>query len=523
MSKDTRCRGKADPSFSATGDDLSRPSRQGHKEKPGASEVRFNHDQGIRAARPNQTGQTASMDRNQYSPVTEEVISLLREQAGESTVVLNSEKLLEYGKDASTVCHSPEVTVEVENEEQIQAVMRIANRFRVPVTPRGLGTGLAGGAVPVCGGILLSLAKMNRILAIDSANLLAVVEPGVVTADLKAAARKQGLFYPPDPASLDTCSIGGNAATNAGGPACVKYGTTRDYVLGLEAILPTGQKINAGVQTRKGVVGYDLTHLLVGSEGTLAVITKIFLKLIPAPPAITTLVVLFPDLSTAMQAVSAVLTSGYTPCAMEFLDRSCLELIGDLLPFEGVRESGAFLLVEMDGNPEVISNEIQAVGEICMEKGAVDALLAPDSNKRARMWEARRQVSLRIEHGVKVYIPEDVVVPLGRIAEFVDRLPPLEEKYGFKIYCFGHAGDGNIHLNITSDNPGQMARIEEGIEAVLAEVLSMDGTISGEHGIGCAKTRFLRMELSKDIIRLQREIKRIFDPNMILNPGKLFD
>lgn len=464
-----------------------------------------------------------SIDPNRYCPVSAEVLAALREQVGEKALVHDPDKLDEYGKDASTISRAPEVTVEAVNEDQIQAVLRIANRFQVPVTPRGLGTGLAGGAVPVCGGILLSLAKMNRIIAIDKRNLIAVVEPGVVTLDLKKAAREQGLFYPPDPASLDTCSIGGNAATNAGGPACVKYGTTRDYVLGLEAVLPNGEKIRAGVQTRKGVVGYDMTRLLIGSEGTLAVITKLFLRLIPNPPSVTTMVVLFPDLSTAMTAVSSVLAGGFTPCAMEFLDRSCLELIGDLLPFEGVKESGSFLLIEMDGVPEVIDNEILAVGEICMDAGAVNAALAPDSAKRAQMWEVRRQVSLRVEHSVKVFIPEDIVVPLGRIAEFVERLPALERRFGFKVYCFGHAGDGNIHLNITTNSRDNMDLIEEGIKAVLAEVLSMDGTISGEHGIGAAKSRFLPMEIPPEIIRIQKEIKRIFDPNMILNPNKLFD
>ncbi len=461
-------------------------------------------------------------DSIQYSSLTPEVLSLLREAVGEDALILNPDKLVEYGKDAGGFSRMPEVTVEVTHEDQIQSVLRLANRFRFPVTPRGLGTGLAGGAVPVCGGIVLSLAKMNRILLIDRQNLLAVTEPGVVTAELKKEAQKYGLFYPPDPASLDTCSVGGNVATNAGGPSCVKYGTTRDYVLGLEAVLPNGEKIRAGVKTRKGVVGYDLARLLIGSEGTLAILTKLYLKLIPNPPAVMTLVAFFSDLSEAMKAVSAVLSGGYTPCAMEFLDRRCLELIGDLLPFDGVNESGAFLLIEMDGAPEVINREIEGVGEICMESGAINALLAPDSQKRSQMWEARRQVSLRIEQSAHVYISEDIVVPLGRIAEFVDRLPALELKYGFQIYCFGHSGDGNIHLNITSGKRDDYTAVDKGVEAILAEVLSMDGTISGEHGIGVAKKRFLSMELSSEVIRVQKEIKRVFDPNMILNPGKLF-
>ena len=457
-----------------------------------------------------------------YSPVTAEILSALRDAVGGKAVVLDPERLSEYGKDAGDIACPPEVLIEAEDEDQVLAVVRFANRFRVPVTPRGLGTGLAGGSVPVCGGIVLSLSKMNNILSIDAANLLAVTEPGVITADLKAAAKKQGLFYPPDPASLDTCSIGGNCATNAGGPSCIKYGTTRDYVLGLDAVLANGKKITAGVRTRKGVVGYDLAHLLVGSEGTLGIITRLYIKLIPHPPALTTMVVLFPDLSSAMRAVSSVLAAGHVPCAMEFLDRHCLQLVGDLLPSEGVDKSGAFLLVELDGAPQVIDREMEAVGQICMEAGAIDALLAPDSQKRSRMWEVRRQVSLRIEQNSAVYIPEDIVVPIARIAEFVAGLPEMERRFGMKIFSFGHAGDGNIHLNITAESRERMQEVQEGIAKVLEAVLAMQGTISGEHGIGAAKMRYLPMELSQESIDVQKEIKRVFDPNFILNPGKIF-
>lgn len=457
-----------------------------------------------------------------YGPITHEIIDLIRKAVGSDALVVDPEKLKDFGSDATDYRRIPELVIEATTDRQVQAVMRLASEHRFPVTPRGLGTGLAGGAVALRGGVVLSLARMNRILTIDRENLIATVEPGVVTMDLKKAAIARGLCYPPDPASLDTCSIGGNAATNAGGPSCIKYGTTRDYVLGLEAVLASGEKIRAGVQTRKGVVGYDLAHLLVGSEGTLGIITRLYLKLIPNPPAITTLVALFPKLSGAMHAVSTVLASGYVPCAMEFLDRHCIELVGDLLPFEGVREAGAFLLVEMDGAPGVIAREIEEVGGICMECGAADALLAPDSQKRAQMWEVRKQVSLRIEHNSPLYIPEDVVVPIGRIAEFVEGLPEIERLYGMKIFSFGHAGDGNIHLNITADTRDRAQRVEEGIRAALERVLSMGGTISGEHGIGIAKMRFLPMELSPESIRIQKGIKKVFDPLMILNPGKIF-
>lgn len=442
---------------------------------------------------------------------------------GEESVITGHEKLEAYGRDATDLIRLPELVVEPQGADQIQALLRLANEYRFPVTPRGLGTGLTGGSVPVCGGVLLSMARMNRILSVDPRNMIAVVEPGVVTADLKKVARAKGLFYPPDPASLDTCSIGGNAATNAGGPACVKYGTTRNYVLGLEAVLPNGERIMAGVQTRKGVVGYDLAHLIVGSEGTLGVITKLILKLIPHPPAVSTLVSFFPDLPSTMEAVTAILTGGHIPSAMEFMDRHCLELVGDLLTFESVERSGAFLLLEADGLPVMIQQEIEQMGEICLTHGALDVFLAPDSHRRNKMWEVRKEVSLRIEHDSPLYIPEDVVVPIGRIAEFVNGLPLFEKRYSMKIYAFGHAGDGNIHLNITATDRNARPRIEQGISALLREVLSLGGTISGEHGIGFAKKRFLPLELSAESICLQKKIKNIFDPLHILNPAKIFD
>lgn len=457
-----------------------------------------------------------------YEPLTPEVIARIREAINEGSVTADPDRLEPFAKDATELFRLPELLVEAASAEEVQVLLRLANACRFPVTPRGLGTGLTGGAVPVSGGVVLSLAKMNRILSIDPENLIAVVEPGVVTGDLRKAAQARGLFYPPDPASVDTCSIGGNAATNAGGASCLKYGTTRNYILGLEVVLPSGARIQAGVQTRKGVVGYDLVQLLTGSEGTLGVITKLIVKLIPLPPAVTTLVALFSDLQSAMKAVTTILTSGHLPSAIEFMDHQCLELVGDLLPFEGVQECKAFLLVETDGAPGVIDRELEQLGEICLEQGAVDAFLAPDSHKRAQMWEVRRQVSLRIEERAAVYIPEDVVVPIGRIAEFIEKLPEMARSFGMKVYSFGHAGDGNIHLNITAERRDDIQQVEQGIEAVLKLVLAMGGTISGEHGIGFVKKHLLPLELSPESIRLQQEIKRTFDPNFILNPGKIF-
>ncbi|MCD6486442.1 MAG: FAD-binding protein [Syntrophobacterales bacterium] len=458
-----------------------------------------------------------------YSPITPEILNEIKKAVGLNAVVRDSEKLHEFEKDAGEDARLPELVVEATSSRQVSDLLRLANRYSFPVTPRGLGTGLSGGAVPLFGGVVLSLAKMNRILSIEKDNLIAVVEPGVITLDLQNAVKRKNLFYPPDPASLDTCSIGGNAATNAGGPSCVKYGTTRDYVLGLEAVLPSGEIIEAGVRARKGVVGYDLRHLLLGSEGTLGVITNLILKLIPHPQMITTLVAFFPKLTSAMDAVTAMLVRGHVPCAVEFLDDRCLEITGDLLPFEEVRSTKAMLIIETDGAQRVIEKEMEAIGEICMEQGAVNVVMAPDSLKRARMWEARREVSLRIEERFPLYLHEDIVVPIGKIADLVGCLREFEKVYGIKIYSFGHAGDGNIHVNITAEDRKCRDRAEEGIVALLKRVLSMGGTISGEHGIGIAKKRFLPMELSTESIRIQKEIKQIFDPLRILNPGKIFE
>jgi len=457
-----------------------------------------------------------------YAPITAEIRTRIAAIGG-LTLIDAPEKLEEFGRDKTPgAFHRPELVVEATEVLQIRALLRLANDCRFPVIPRGLGTGLAGGAIPVHGGVVLSLAKMNRILAIEPRNMIAIVEPGLRNLDLKNAVREHGLCYPPDPASNDACSIGGNAATNAGGPACVKYGTTRDYILGLEVVLPSGELIEAGVRTRKGVVGYDMTRLLVGSEGTLGVITKLIVRLIPHPADVTTLVALFPKLSPAMETITTILMRGYMPSTLEFMDSRCLGLVGDLLAFEGVKEAGAMLLIEADGAPETIRREIAAIREICLAGGASDALIALDADRRAKMWEVRRAISLRIEEHHPLDMQEDIVVPLGRIAEFVECLPAYEAAHGVKIYSFGHAGDGNIHLSVTAESLDARKAAEAGVRGIIQKVIAMGGTMSGEHGVGIAKQRFLPLELSPESIRLQRAIKLLFDPNLILNPGKIF-
>lgn len=432
--------------------------------------------------------------------------------------------------DESGIRFAPAAALRATSQEQVVRLLTLANQRSFAVIPRGTGTGLAGGCLAETGGVVLDLSAMNSIIALDADSVTATVEPGVLTGELRRAAREKGLFYPPDPASLDTSSIGGNAATNAGGPACVKYGTTRDYVLGLTAVLPTGEVVDAGTATRKGVVGYDLARLIVGSEGTLGVITKLTLKLLPHPASQACLAAVFPDLGAAMRAIIALMTGGILPSALEFLDARCLKLVGDLLP-EHVRESlggepgaggQALVLMECDGSAEETRRAVAVMEELCRAKGALAIIPAPDEPAREAVWKVRRSVSTRIHESCAVYIPEDIAVPIGRIADMVAALPAVERRFGVDIFAFGHAGDGNIHLNLTSPDPALRPAVEAAAEECVRLALSFSGTMSGEHGVGLAKRHLIAMELSPVSLRVQRGIKKLLDPNNVLNPGKLF-
>lgn len=458
----------------------------------------------------------------QYSTINSDIVAAIKERINPESIVSEPAQLAKYSRDVSNLEYTPELVVEVQSVADIQALMELANIHGFPVVPRGGGSGLAGGCLANCGGVVLSTIKMNRILQIDSENLLMKVEPGVISQHVRDSASVKGLFYPPDPAGMDQSTIGGNAATDAGGPACVKYGTTRDYILGLEAVLPSGKLISTGVQTRKGVVGYDLTNLLVGSEGTLGIITSLILKLLPKPAGTIGLMCVFDNMVSAMNTVAAILGKGYLPSAIEFLDHKCLSLIGELLPFSLPGGKPSLLIIEIDGAENQIKEEIETLCTLVKTEGAVDLIRAETSEEREKIWATRRQVSLRIHDYAKLYIPEDIVVPISAIAELVGALPHYEEKYGFEVFAFGHAGDGNIHLNITTQDAGQETRAWEGTKALLELTLKLGGTISGEHGIGIAKAEYIDMELAADSITLQRDIKKLFDPNMILNPGKIF-
>jgi D-lactate dehydrogenase (cytochrome) len=458
-----------------------------------------------------------------YNPINKTVAEEIRSAVGDDCVLCDAEHIEICAKDTSDIVRIPEMVVQPDTTGKIAQLVKLANRHRFPVTPRGAGTGLVGGALAAHGGVVISLAAMNRIRSVDSQNLIAEVEPGVITSELRKSAKEKGLFYPPDPASLDTSTIGGNAATNAGGPACVKYGTTRDYILGLEAVMPNGEVIFPGVKTRKGVVGYDLTHLIVGSEGTLGIITGLTLKLIPHPPVTASMVAIFSDLHSAIQTVTDIMVRGHQPSAVEFMDFRCLELVSEMLPFRLPSNTASLLLIETDGTSEQTESDIKKIAKNCEQMGASDVLPANTEQERDQLWEIRRQISLRIHDAAGMYLSEDVVVPISRIADLVDTLPALENRFNLKIYAFGHAGDGNIHLNFTTSDANRAVAMEQGVQQALKKVLALGGTISGEHGIGLAKKPFIEMELSQESVRLQMEIKRLFDPNLILNPGKIFN
>jgi glycolate oxidase len=463
-----------------------------------------------------------------YKKVDTDIVEALREIVGEEHVLISAEQMEPYTHDEVVGLRAdPEVVVRATSAEQVAAIFKLAQRERVPVTPRGAGFGLSGGAVPVQGGIVLSTEKMNRILEIDKENLMVTVEPGVITGDIHRAVEAEGLFYPPDPASLDSCTIGGNIAEGAGGPRAVKYGVTQHYVCGLEVVLPSGEIITCGGKLVKNVTGYSLIQLLIGSEGTLAVVTKIILRLLPLPKVQVDLLVPFDDFQAAADTVSDIIAHRILPTAIEFMERDSLLAVERLLQKEFLyRDAAAQLLIQLDGNrPEAVDADYEVVGEVCLAHGARDVLVAKDQRTRDRLWEARRLIIEALKHESPINHMEDVVVPRAEIPPLLKGIREIAGRHAVRIVSFGHAGDGNVHVNVLKDDM-PLDRWEALVPAVAEEIyrlaLSLGGMITGEHGIGATRRRYLPMALDETQIGIMRRIREIFDPNHILNPGKIF-
>ncbi len=453
------------------------------------------------------------------------VLSALEDIVGRRHLATSPEVLAAHATDATNLTFMPDAVAFPAGADEISRIMALANQERFPVVPRGAGSGQSGGALPVMGGVVLATDRLERILFIDPDNMIARVEPGVIPARLQEAVEAHGLFYPPDPASIHISTMGGNVAECAGGLRAVKYGVTRDYVLGLEVVLPTGEIIKTGVETAKGVVGYDLTRLLVGSEGTLGVITRITVRLIPLPPAKRTMMASFRDVVSAVRAVTAITRARVVPTAMELMDRVCIESVREDMGSVAPSGAAALLLIEVDGDESLVERDAGRVREVCLGAGALAFHSAGDPVEAERLWEARRNVSpslLRLRPGK---VSEDVVVPRSRMAELVAFLEDLSSRHGQPIASFGHAGDGNLHVHIMLDPEVRLERerTELIVEELFREVISMGGTISGEHGVGVTKARYLNLELSEPAVALMRRLKSAFDPNGVLNPGKIFD
>ena len=451
--------------------------------------------------------------------IIDEIIKIV----GKENALTSLEERKCYSYDARTDGAIPDLVVFPSSANEVSQILILANKLHFPVIPRGQGSGLTGGSVPVKGGVVLTFTRMNKILEIDTKNLVAIVEPGVITFVFQEEVAKHGLFYPPDPASYKYSSIGGNVAECSGGPNSMKYGVTRDYVLGLEVVKPTGEIIATGVKTMKGVVGYDLTRLFVGSEGTLGVITKIILKLIPAPEAKATILALFKKVEDTAEAVSGIVAAKIVPSTIEFMDRASIRCSEQANPMGIPEDIEGLLLIEIDGNTDSIESLAEKIKTVLIAHNAAEVTLTQDPSEADKLWQARRVVSQATYNLNPVKVAEDVVVPRSNIPKLIRFLEEMGKKYGLPILSFGHAGDGNFHVSLMiKDTPEDYTKAHKAVEEIFSETIRLGGTLSGEHGIGTSKAPYLSMELSTEVIETMKSIKRVFDPNNILNPGKIF-
>ncbi|MQL51298.1 FAD-binding protein [Desulfofundulus thermobenzoicus] len=452
------------------------------------------------------------------------LIQKLAAVVGQQNVFSAPDERYAYSYDATFRRHRPDVVVRPANTEEVAGILRLAWETETPVVPRGAGTGLSGGSVPVRGGIALDLTRMNRILEINTDDLLAVVEPGVVTDDFARAVAEKGFFFPPDPSSSKSSTIGGNLAENAGGSRAFKYGVIRDYTLGLEVVLADGRVIHTGGRTIKNVSGYDLTRLFVGSEGTLGVITQAVLRFIPPPEATRTLLTFFPRLDDAARTVSAIIARGITPAALEFMDDQSIRVVEEYLHLGLPLDVEALLLVEVDGPAAVLAQQIAEIAALCREMGSRELRVASTAKEAENLWKARKSISPAVARIKPTKISEDATVPRSRIPEMVRRLKEIAARYDLKMVIFGHAGDGNLHPNIMCDerDADEMRRVEQAVAEIFQAALELGGTLSGEHGIGFMKAPFMPREHGENGLWAMRSIKQALDPRGILNPGKIF-
>ena len=474
-----------------------------------------------------------TMAATKYNKVDKDILKRLRDIVGEQFVIIDEEKMEPYSHDEvaeTEYFHMPEVVVKPRTAQEISEIVKLANEKLIPVTPRGAGSGLSCGAVPLYGGIVLSVERMNAILELDEGNMMVVVEPGVVTNEINEKIKEKGLFFAGYPMSLETCFVAGNVAENAGGGKAVKYGVTERYIMGLEFVTPTGEIIEVGGKRIKDVTGYNLRMLMVGSEGTLGIITKVIIKLLPLPKAAVDLLALFPDVQSAIAMVPRIMTEGgIIPTAIEFMDQlsvhTACKYLNENIPYE---KAGAMLLIEVDGTDDkVVENDYDTIGNLLMDGGAMEVYVADNYTTQGRLWGVRRNIA----EAFKVVSPhqslEDIVVPTAQIPLLMPEIKRISDKYDVQIPCYGHAGDGNLHATIIKNPKSSMDEwyktLPLAMEELFEATIKLGGTISGEHGIGTKRKKYMEKAVGKDALEFMRKIKRAVDPNNVMNPGKIFD
>jgi glycolate oxidase len=443
---------------------------------------------------------------------------------GRENVFDNVEERICYSFDATKEKHMPDLVIRPHTKEHVSTTVSIANKYNVPICPRGAGTGLSGGAVPIKGGIVLDLKNMNKMIELNAKDLIVTVEPGVVTKDLQDEVAKYRLFYPPEPGSAGFSTIGGNVAECTGGMTGIKYGVTRDYVLALEIVLPDGSIINTGRKTLRSVAGYDLTRFFVGSEGTLGVFTKITLKLLPLPEKIGTIISYFKNIDNALNATDAILIKNHLlPRSLEFVDKTGIDAVRESAKENIPEEAEALLLIDVDGNEKNVTNEVSRIEVLCKENNALKTSVAKTDDERNTLWDIRRSISPSLFKIASMKFNYDFCVPRSKVREVLKKVYELSKVYSIKVAAFGHIGEGHIHLNVIYNNGKEIeSSVHKLVSQILKEVVSIGGTITSEHGVGDAKSEFLGLELSPHEIGIMKELKKMFDPKGIMNPGKIF-